>query len=170
MTALFAALSPEQIEVGTRLVAGAVGLAAAMLGLPVALVQFQKTKAEIRKLNMEAEKLQQTAAASAQMMTSDGLRISVEGKNNTIVISRDPRMAGPLLVMIDFVISTIIVLVFGRVVDVFGMIGDGLTVLVAIILYLPVFRSARRVQKFLRDEVSVDPATLNAEHTKSEDA
>lgn len=136
----------SQLDISAKIFA----LIITILGIPLAFLQFQKTKAEIRKIELEAESLKEKNIGEDVL---EGHKINIDSSKNVVVnILADPRFISPLLILLDFIIAWIILkfasYAFGRIFQ--NVLGDIALVLVAIILFVPIYREARRVKKILR--------------------
>lgn len=136
----------SQLDISAKIFA----LIITILGIPLAFLQFKKTKAEIRKIELEAESLKEKNIGENVL---DGHKINIEGSENVVVnILADPRFISPLLILLDFIIAWIILkfasYAFGWIFQ--NVLGDIALVLVAIILFVPIYREAQRVKKILR--------------------
>ena len=136
----------SQLDISAKIFA----LIITILGIPLAFLQFKKTKAEIRKIKIEAESLKEKNIGENVL---EGHKINIDGSKNVVVnMLAYPRFISPLLILLDFIIAWIILefasYAFGWIFQ--NVLGDIALVLVAIILFVPIYREARRVKKILR--------------------
>jgi len=135
----------SQLDISAKIFA----LIITILGIPIAFLQFKKTKAEIRKIELEAESLKEK---NIDENVLDLYKINIDGSKNVVNILADPRFISPLLILLDFIIAWIILkfasYAFGWIFQ--NVLRDIALVLVAIILFVPIYREAQRVKKILR--------------------
>jgi hypothetical protein len=164
-TALAAATTSESGSSFKDIASGvgaAVGVVIALLGTPSMYLSIKKTQAEIRKLELEALRLQaeqgDTAPASASR-EGGTYNIRVDGSRNVVSITADLRLLGPLLVLLDFVVATIILTVAGYLLNFGGLsLFSPLLALVALVLFIPIFREARRLKRVLTPSTGAQEA------------
>ena len=143
-----------------KVVGGAVAAVTAILGLPVAWIQFRKTRAEIRKLELEAQKL---ASDAAQVGLSDvgGHRVEITGDRNVVSVLADPRLAAPLLLLMDFVIAYVYLLIVNYALGLIPYLGalvqmatQAVRLLAFVLIFYPVLRTALQVREMMREMVN----------------
>lgn len=153
----------EQFGVGIEVLIGVVALLTALIGVPVAWMKIRQTRATIRKMDLEARQIETQLAGAAggeSAMPDEGIRINIDGANNTVAILADPRLAGPLLIVIDFVIAWIILtlLSYGLQFVPSGLVlpffKDALRLAVGLALLIPIIQDARKVRKALRSRLA----------------
>jgi sugar/nucleoside kinase (ribokinase family) len=139
-------------------VGAAVGAAIALLGAPSVFLGIKKSQAEIRKLELEALKLQAEQGVAADTITGTPAQsepiqtymIHVEGADNQVAITADPRLLGPLLLLLDFVVATIVLTLAGYLLNFGGLtIASPLLAAIGVLLFVPIFREARRLKRVL---------------------
>jgi len=123
----------------------------ALFGLPLAVISFKKTRAEIKKLELEAQALE--ANSPVPQDREEGYRINIENSNDVNVqVIADPRLLGPLLLLLDFIVAWILLSLLNYVLDIFriGVISRIITVIVGVIILTPILRESLRVRKNLK--------------------
>lgn len=150
-------------------VGAAIGAAVALLSAPGVYLGIKKTQAEIRKLELETLRLQTEQGSGAAATSSSDehgtYSVVVEGANNVVSIVADPRLLGPLLVLLDFVVATIVLTLAGYLMNFGGLsLFSPLLAVVALALFVPIFREARRLKRTLA------PATAQPETAAPDDA
>jgi hypothetical protein len=130
-----------------------VGVVIALLGAPGVLLGIKKSQAEIRKLELETAKLQSENPASPTVLEPGPdhvYNVVVEGEGNVVSIVADPRLLGPLLLLLDFVCATVILTIAGYLVG-FGNLYflSPLLALVGLVLFVPIYREAKRLKRML---------------------
>lgn len=153
----------EQAGSGIEVLAGAVAVVTAIIGVPVAWMNIRKTRETIRKLDLESRKIEKELAASvgpgSHALSSDNqINISIEGEGNAVQITNDTRLAGPLLLLIDFTISIIILILLEYGLGALPITGLAfinrlILAMVAATLLIPIFRDARNVQIAMREQL-----------------
>jgi hypothetical protein len=80
-----------------------------------------------------------------------------DGSDNNVSITADPRLLGPLLLLLDFVTATVVLTVAGYLLS-FGSlyIFSPLLAVVAVVLFTPILREARRLKRVLAPDVTGD--------------
>lgn len=134
-------------------IAAGVGALVALLGTPTVYLGVRKSKVEIRKLEYETEKLRADLGDATRPMeigSGQSLNVEIEGSNNVLSISSDPRLLGPLLLLLDFIVATIVVTIAGYLLS-FGdlSIFSPLLGVLAVLLFAPILREAVRLKKEL---------------------
>jgi len=167
-TALAAAATSESGSSFKDIASGvgaAVGVVIALLGTPSMYLSIKKTQAEIRKLELEALRLQAEQGDTALVSASreGGTYIAVDGSRNVVSITADLRLLGPLLVLLDFVVATIILTVAGYLLNFGGLsLFSPLLALVALALFIPIFREARRLKRVLTPSTEAPRAAASS--------
>jgi hypothetical protein len=103
---------------------------------------------KVRPLRKE---LGETAPAKP-VIAPDGYRINVEGEGNSVSILTDPRWAAPLLVLVDAFIASIFSTVASFAIGFLPLpyfIREPLRLVVYLVIFYPVFRTARQVKRSL---------------------
>jgi DNA-binding protein YbaB len=144
-----------------KVVGGAVAAVTTILGLPLVYQTFRKTQAEITKIKLEAEKLARETAGMRSSGTAgppQTLAVNVEGEGNVVSITADPRLKGPLLVLVDALIASVYAAIASYAISfVISLVGleqlHGLAMLIIyVLLFWPVMKAALRVKKELGAE------------------
>ena len=156
-TALASQTEPQQapqwlsiIETYAKSIGGIFATLTALFGIPFAYLQIRKTKAEITKLEAEAKEIKK-----AEKVIHGNL-ININRSNDiNIQILADPRFLGPLLLLLDFIISWVVLTLadyaFNMVID--GIIAELLEVIVGAVLLIPILIQAIRIKNnFHQDE------------------
>lgn len=134
-------------------VGAAVGAAVALLGTPTVYLGIRKSKVEIRKLELETLKLQSerpAAKSPVKLGPDQNILVNMEGSGNNLSISTDLRLLGPLLLLLDFVTATIVLTVTGYLLSLSSLnIFTPLLAILGTVLFVPIFREARRLKKAL---------------------
>lgn len=91
-----------------------------------------------------------------------------EASRNAVSITADLRLLGPVLVLLDFVVATIILTVAGYLLNFGGLsLFSPLLALVALALFIPIFREARRLKRVLTpstEESEAEAAASGSAH------
>ena len=126
-------------------------------------MSIRKTRATINKTELEAQKLKselQSLGAADAISGGEGTRIEIVGNRNIVSVVTDPRLSGPLLIMVDFVIASIILTLLNYAIRVlptnFGILQTLLVGGVAAFLFIPILQDARKASKWLRKTVDND--------------
>ena len=165
----------SQVDLYAKIVTAVLTAIGTLFGLPAALLFFRKTRAEIRKTELEAvalaAKLSDQQPVLQDKFSAGGVAIVLnDSDSNRIIVMADPRLLGPLLILLDFVIAWIVLTLasypigfFLRTFHLGGIfaLDDLVRIIVAAVLLVPLFREARRIRKVLR------PAKLNEELPKT---
>jgi hypothetical protein len=136
-------------------IGAAIGAAIALLGGPSVYLGIKKSQAEIRKLELETAKLQSEPGGTEPSSVLDAgtnqtYNVTVDGAHNMVTITADPRLLGPLLLLLDFVTATIILTIAGYLLNFGGLyLFSPILALVALALFTPIFREARRLKRLL---------------------
>jgi hypothetical protein len=145
----------DAIDTWTKIGTGVIAGVAALFGLPIIRLTYKKTNAEIAKLELESAALRRAAdAPNVASPTSDGgIQINIDGSPHAHVeVTADPRFLAPLLLLLDFILSWILVTLAGRIfailpLDVFET--PALAVFTAVLL-VPLAKQALHVKAVLR--------------------
>jgi hypothetical protein len=136
------------------IVGGVIAGLGTVLGLPLVYQTFRKTRAEITKIELESTKLKEELrghiASPGQIGPPDGLRIAMDGIGNTVTVLTDPKFLAPLLVLIDALIAGIFATIASYAIGTLPLgfiIEQPLRLIVYLVIFLPVLRSARNVKK-----------------------
>jgi hypothetical protein len=147
-------------------VGAAVGTVLALLGAPTIYLGIKKSQAEIRKLELETAKLQAEQGDGEVLRSTETMQaynVVVDGRGNSVSITADPRLLGPLLLLLDFVTVTIVLTVAGYLLNFGGLtIFSPLLAVVAIALFAPILREARRLKRVLAPDAAVDASEAPA--------
>ncbi|MBG6208397.1 hypothetical protein IWQ49_003057 [Labrenzia sp. EL_126] len=153
----------EQVDLTLAVLSGVVALVVALIGVPVAWMNIRKTRATIKKTELEAQKLRSEllSAGTADTIAGDeGIRILIEGDKNEVSVTTDPRLSGPLLIVVDFVVAWIILTLLNYALRVLpfhlGIFQSLLVGGVAAFLFIPILQDARKASKWLRETVEKD--------------
>ncbi|MEO1562912.1 MAG: hypothetical protein AAFR98_05695 [Pseudomonadota bacterium] len=156
----------EQVDVTLAVLSGVVALVVALIGVPVAWMNIRKTRATINKTELEAQKLRSELQANRTadpLTVEDGLRIAIEGDGNMVNIVTDPRLSGPLLIVVDFVVAWIILTLLNYALRILpihlGIFQSLLVGGVATFLFIPILQDARKASKWLRETLVEDRDT-----------
>ncbi|MCG7521883.1 hypothetical protein [Ruegeria sp. Ofav3-42] len=153
----------EQVDLTLAVLSGVVALVVALIGVPVAWMNIRKTRATINKTELEAQKLRselQSFGTTDASASEDGTRIEIVGDRNVISVVTDPRLSGPLLIVVDFVVAWIILTLLNYALRVLplhlGILQSVLVGGVAAFLLIPILQDARKASKWLRETVEKD--------------
>lgn len=119
---------------------------AALCGVPVAYLQIRKTRAEIKKLELEAKNMK----ATQDSFEAGNYRINISNSDRNIIqISADPRFLGPLLLLLDFIISIIIIVFVNYALSLFinGPIKTLVLIAISLFLFIPILITAIKIKK-----------------------
>jgi hypothetical protein len=126
-----------------------------ILGLPLVFQTYRKTRAEIAKINLEAAKLAREAEGLESGASPESVMVRIDrGHGNVVTVAVDPRLRGPLLVLIDAVIAAIFSTLASYAIGLLSSIGlfpldfiiQPLRIAAYLIFFLPVLRAARQVK------------------------
>lgn len=168
--------SLSETELWVKIVAGILTAVATLVGLPAGFLQLNKTIAETKKLRLETAKLnQEVGGASETQRASHSMNIQVSDSKDTIVnVVTDARLVGPMLVVLDFIFAFILYQAYGilsRLSPFGGFLGEvimaGLSLAVFLLLFVPVFLSARQVRALLREIAEADAKRSEAVRAQS---
>lgn len=157
-----AVVSPElaSLELWVKIIGGALAGLIALVGVPAAFLQFSKTRAELVKLRLEAKKLTAEVGGNQRaIFQPDAIHVSLQESPGAVVqIETISGLSGPILVVIDFVISYIVYNIFHILLSLSplgGYLGNLIeTIISAIvfsILFFPVFSNGRQARLLLRE-------------------
>ena len=146
--------SLKNIETTVTIIGGGLAIIGTVLGAPFALLRYRKTRAEIEKTELEAIKLRRDlegASFGDASHSEPGLNIAIEGSYNRLAVQVDPRLTLPMMIMVDALIAylyyRVILIAYGALpFHLGGPLDDILIGFVFVALFLPIFRSARRVK------------------------
>lgn len=149
----------NELDTPVKIIAGIVALIVSFLGVPVAFLQTRKTLAEIHKLDLEAKNLQKSASPNSSAFEDKSYRIWFEeGSNGNVVnILTDPRMRGPLLVMMNFIIAFAIIglTAFGTSIFTINQsLQNTILFVIAAILLFPIIQAAIRSKNSLNEDLN----------------
>ena len=149
-----------KIDTYGKIVAGVVAGLGFLFGLPVTIQTMLKTRAEIRKLDLEAKKLASENLVSSSTL-SGGHKINIEGSHNSVTVLADPRLLSPLLLLLSFMTSVIMLILAEYALSflefLFGIwepLRQLILALFAAVLFLPILREALSVKRSLKPEKS----------------
>jgi hypothetical protein len=154
-------------------VGAAIGAVIALLGGPSVYLGVKKSQAEIRKLELETAKLQSESGSIVPhpvlgQGSNQTYSVVIDGERNMVSITADPRLLGPLLLLLDFVTATIILTIAGYLLNFGGFsLFSPLLALVALALFTPIFREARRLKRILTPAIAEDAPERPDRHTHS---
>ena len=139
-----------QLDIYAKIFGGVITALGALFGLPITILHFKKTKAEIKKLELEAQALEKQESVSKKI--TGIYEIAIRGDYNSVKILADPRLLAPLLLLLDFIIAWILLTIAGYALSYWipNVIRATILLLLAAILFIPIFKEARRVKKILR--------------------
>jgi len=158
-----AAVPPELagLELWIKIIGGSLAALVTFIGMPAAFLQFSKTRAELRKLRLEAAKLSnELDGARNDELQNQALRISVVDSPQAVVqVETAAGLSGPMLVVIDFVVSFILYQAFSHLLSlspfqsgiVFDLAEGLLRAIVFATLFLPVYLNGRQARLLLRE-------------------
>src|SRR5690349_15215211 len=123
-------------------IAAGAGALVALLGAPAVYLGIRKSKVEIRKLEYETEKLRAESRDATQPLelgSGQSLNVEIEGSHNVLSISSDPRLLGPLLILLDFIVATIVVTLAGYLLSFSNSrLFSPLVAVLAVLLFVPI--------------------------------
>lgn len=153
----------EQVDLTLAVLSGVVALVVALIGVPVAWMSIRKTRATINKTELEAQKLRselKSLGTTEAVAGENGTRVEIVGDRNVVSFVTDPRLSGPLLIVVDFVVAWIIITLLNyalRVLPIYlGILQSLLVGGVAAFLFIPILQDARKASKWLRETVEKD--------------
>lgn len=153
----------EQAELTLAVLSGVVAVVVALIGVPVAWMSVRKTRAIINKTELEAQKLRSelhSLGTTGAVSEESGTRIEIVGDRNIVSVVTDPRLSGPLLIVVDFVVAWIILTLLNYALRVLpihlGIFQSLLVGGIAALLFIPILKDARKASKWLRETVSKD--------------
>ena len=141
----------SQLDIYAKIFAAVLSGLGALFGLPAATLHFRKTRAEIRKLELEAEQLESNFLRQTDAVLGDQVVNIQDSDHFSVNVMTDPRFLGPLLLLLDFIIAWIVLTLSSYVLGIFlsDLFRTLLLIGLALILFVPIFREARRVKKVL---------------------
>jgi hypothetical protein len=152
----------SSLDTYAKVITGVVAAVVAILGLPVAFLQTRKTLAEVRKTELEAKKLQEqlrtetlTESQDNQIPESSDYQISVSNSKDTYIqILADPRLAAPLLLLLDFVVVYIELALIQYALDIFlpGILSRFILLSAGCFLFVPLLQEILRLRSVLRSD------------------
>lgn len=148
----------SSLDIYVKVIGGVVAMVAAILGLPIAFLQTRKTLAEIGKIELEVQKLRNEVVTEMHN-ESQGYQINVSNSRNTSVqIITDPRLATPLLLLLDFTIACIELILIRYTQNIFslGNLDNFLVLIISCFLFIPLLREALRLKNVLRSDWSTN--------------
>lgn len=142
-----------EADIYVKIIGGIIAAMLALLGTPVAYLQTKKTKREIRKLELEAEALA-NGIQKTRTFTDDNSINIVESQIESLTIMIDPRLRGPLLLLLDFIVAWIILTIANTALNIFlgGPLSNILLIVLGAVLLWPILKEARRVKTNLQEE------------------
>jgi hypothetical protein len=147
-------------ELLVKIVGGGIAGVVALVGLPAAFLQFSKTRAEIKKLRLEAEKLAtEIEPGEDRGVVPRDFQILVQDSPSTVLtVHTDAGLAGPMLLLTDFVVAYIMYQAWLIMLGLFpigglwgGLVLTPLKALVFAALFIPVYANGRQVRALLRE-------------------
>lgn len=156
------ALTPAAtpLDIYAKLVGALVTGLGFLFGIPITWFTIRKTRFEIKKLELEAAnnraKLEKATPTPDEFFNQVKVQIS-ESPESIVKVTYDPRLAAPLLVLMDFVTAFVLLTVGGYAIDLllsyfltFGNIAVVVYVTyigLAIVVVVPIFRQAVKVRR-----------------------
>src|SRR5579863_4316829 len=143
----------SQADLWVKVIGGIVVVVAGLVGLPTGLLLYRKTRAEITKLELEAAALRAKPESSVENrdVTAGSYNVHIEGRDNTVQITADPRFLAPLLVLLDFIFAWVVLTLANHLLSLvtFVPFSGLLTGVLAFVLLVPIARQVQRVRTLL---------------------
>jgi hypothetical protein len=144
----------NQADLLIKIVTAAIAGLGVLFGLPLTFIQFRKTQVEIRKLELESRAIE---GQSVIPSSTEGVSIQVaDSPGVNIQVLADPRLLGPLLLLLDFIIAWIVLALADYALGVFaemlGLLAFQPLILgiLGLVLLIPIVKEARRLRASLR--------------------
>jgi hypothetical protein len=160
----------SQADLWVKVIGGIVAGVAALIGLPTGILLYRKTRAEITKLELEADALRTKpdSGIEKQDILAGTYNVHIEGRDNRVQITADPRFLAPLLVLLDFIFAWVVLYLAN---DLFSLLplralANLLTVLLAFVLLIPIARQVQRVRTLLNPPKSPEEVKESVRQTR----
>lgn len=149
----------ENLGAQAKVVAAITAAVTGILGVPVAYFLIRKTRIEIRKLELENAALERAADVGGAEELPASINITdVNGGVVNISIVYDPRLRGPLLLLLDFfivwVVLTLVDYALGSFFD--GPLAVVVAGILAALLLIPILREALHLKRILKASKEVE--------------
>jgi hypothetical protein len=160
--ALTSAATP--LDIYAKLVGAIVAGLGFLFGIPVTWFTIRKTRFEIKKLELEADNIRANLEKTAQTSDNFSNQVKVqisESPESIVNVTYDPRLAAPLLVLMDFVTAFVLLTVGGYAIDLllsYFLVGNiavavyGIYIGLAIAVVVPLFRRTIQVRGLFSSE------------------
>ncbi|WEX77955.1 hypothetical protein PYH37_002797 [Sinorhizobium numidicum] len=134
-----------------QIVGGAVAAAAAILGLPLLLQNYRKTRAEIERIELESAQIRAglTTRVLPEDKSAEAFNLNIEGDSNAVQITADPRLSGPLILLVDVFIGFFYYQLASLAVSILPIypLDNAIHIAVFAVVFIPIFRAARNLKR-----------------------
>jgi hypothetical protein len=160
----------SQADLWVKIIGGIVAGVAALVGLPTGILLYKKTQAEIAKLELESAALRTRpeSGVEKQDVTAGTYNVHIEGRDNMVQITADPRFLAPLLVLLDFIFAWVVLYLANDLFSLlpFRPLTNLLTILLAFIVLIPIARQVQRVRTLLNPPRTLEEVQESVRQTR----